>query len=658
MRLQIFILILILWTQAWASYAVAADSETTLNLKDADIRALISSVSEMTGKNFVVDPRVKGKVTLISSSPTSTEHVYDIFLSVLKVHGYAAIPGGDVIKIVPDTDAKQDNIRTITATDQAQGDATITRIIEVQNVNASQLIPILKPLMPQQAYLGAHQDSNVLIISDSAANVNRMMSIIRRIDRVSDQGLEVITIEHARASDLVKVLTSLQRATGKGSPSTQTPISMVADERTNSILLSGDPQSRLQYRALITHLDTPGEQQGNTEVIYLRYALAKNLVEVLKGIGTHQATQQGGANTPSQTRNLFQIQADEATNALVITAPPELMRSLKSVIAKLDIRRAQVLVEGIIAEVSNDRALELGVEWQSAQPNNGLFGITNLPLSNGTGSSIWSFPGSVGSGLSLGYFRGGELRALLKAFASDGTTNILSTPTLMTLDNEKATIHIGENVPFVTGQYSSTANGGENPFQTIERHDVGIKLSVTPQINEGDTVKLVIDQEVSDVKGGTSGTGLTTNKRTISTTVLVDNNQTIVLGGLIKDDLQDNTEKVPLLGDIPVVGQLFRSQRTSLIKSNLMVFLRPVIIRDESTGSLLTETKYRSIESMQLRQIKQGRSFFKPDEVPNLQKLHNDTEPKRETPAPVGDIRIEDIPVESKPTPETALFSD
>ncbi|MET0105360.1 MAG: secretin N-terminal domain-containing protein [Sedimenticola sp.] len=255
----------------------AEESEMTLNLKDADIRALINSISGITGKNFVIDPRVKGRVTVISTTPTNRDHIYDIFLSVLKVHGYAAIPSGDVIKIVPDAAAKQESIDTTGNDDTLGGDATVTRIIEVKNINASQVVPILRPLMPQQAYMGAHPDSNVLIISDSAANVKRMASIVSRIDRVSDRGLEVITIEHARANDLVKVLTSLQRTTANAKPGTQAPVSLVADDRTNSILLSGDPQTRLQYRALISHLDTPGEQQGNTEVIYLRYALAKTL---------------------------------------------------------------------------------------------------------------------------------------------------------------------------------------------------------------------------------------------------------------------------------------------------------------------------------------------------------------------------------------------
>ncbi|MET0083745.1 MAG: type II secretion system secretin GspD [Sedimenticola sp.] len=618
----------------------AEESEMTLNLKDADIRALINSISGITGKNFVIDPRVKGRVTVISTTPTNRDHIYDIFLSVLKVHGYAAIPSGDVIKIVPDAAAKQESIDTTGNDDTLGGDATVTRIIEVKNINASQVVPILRPLMPQQAYMGAHPDSNVLIISDSAANVKRMASIVSRIDRVSDRGLEVITIEHARANDLVKVLTSLQRTTANAKPGTQAPVSLVADDRTNSILLSGDPQTRLQYRALISHLDTPGEQQGNTEVIYLRYALAKNLVDVLKGIGSHQANQQSGNTSSVQANNLFHIEADETTNALVITAPPALMTSLKSVITRLDIRRAQVMVEGIIAEVSYDRAKELGIEWQTDLTTEGYYGLTNLPLSTGTGSNRSDFPGSTGSGLSLGYFSNGGLRAILKAVASDGNTNILSTPALMTLDNEKATIHIGENVPFVTGQYTNTSSGSENPFQTIERHDVGIKLSVTPQINEGDTVKLIIDQEVSNVKSGTSGTGLTTNKRTISTTVLVDNNQTIVLGGLIKDDLQENTEKVPLLGDIPIFGQIFRSQRASLVKTNLMVFLRPVIIRDESTGTLLTQRKYSNLESMQTLQAEQANSIFVPEEIPKMGSLEENTYSDTQEPAPVREISI------------------
>ncbi len=598
----------------------AADETFSLNLNNADIRALISTVSEMTGKNFIVDPRVKGKVTIISASPSNRDQIYEIFLSVLKVHGFTVVPSGQIIKIVPDTVAKQDSIRTIVATEDGS-DEPVTRVIELQHISAAQLIPVLRPLLPQQAHLAAHADSNTLIISDSSANVTRITHLVERIDRVGSPEVEVITLQYANAADLVQVLNSLRQGIQQGKATAQQPV-MVADQRTNSILLGGDPTTRLELRTLITHLDTPMLNEGNTEVIYLRYAKAKDLVTVLKGVGAQHKDMAGEGKAPSKTEGEFDIQADESTNALVVTAPPALMRSLKSVINQLDIRRAQVHIEAIIAELTDDKAVEFGVEWQTGTPTDihtSAFADTRLPITSAVSSGIGTFPGSIGSGFSLGFFRNGDLRALIKAFASDGDTNILSTPSLVTLDNEEASIHVGKNVPFVTGQYSTTTGSDPvtNPFQTIERHDVGIKLNVLPQINEGDTIKLKIEQEVSSVDTTTSGAGLQTNKRNINTTVLVDDKQTIVLGGLIKDDLKETESKVPLLGDIPVLGLLFKNTRSSLEKTNLMVFLRPEIIRDQRTGNQLTQSKYSYIRQLQ-EDMQAGGVKLMPKQQPSL----------------------------------------
>lgn len=590
-RLQLIFLLFILCGPLWA------EGTLTLNLNNADIRVLINTVSEMTGKNFIVDPRVKGKVTVISSTPSNRDHIYEIFLSVLKVHGFAVVPSGDINKIVPNTIAKQDNIRTITQTQTHRTDETVTRVISVKHVMASQLVPILRPLMPQQAHLGVHADSNTLIISDSIANMERVISIVRRIDRLGSNEVEILPLQHANAADLVQVLTSLRNTKQQGkAPPGQQPI-LVADPRTNSILLGGNPDLRLELRALIAHLDSPIAVEGQTEVVYLRYAQAKDLVTVLQGIGTKQLEAEKEVKKGAQAKPQFDIQADEATNALVITAPPLIMRSLKQVINQLDIRRAQVYIEAVIAELTDGKAVELGVEWQTASPastdttpgGKGFDAQSLLPFSN------------AGKGFSLGYYTGGNLRAAVRAYANDADTNILSTPSLLTLDNEKATIHVGQNVPFLTGQYTTTgSDAAATPFQTIERHDVGIKLTVTPQINEGDTIKLQIEQEVSSVSDSTTGSDLITNKRTLETTILVDDKQTIVLGGLIKDDLTESVSKVPLLGDIPILGLLFRNTYTKADKTNLMIFLRPEIIRDRRTSLQLTNSKYDYIRNLQM----------------------------------------------------------
>jgi len=347
--------------------APAYAAEVTLNLKDADISALISTVAEVTDRNFIIDPRVKGKVTVISSRPMDSDEVYQVFLSILKVHGFAAVPSGEVIKIVPDVNAKQDGIPTANDGSPGRGDEMVTRVVQVDNVAAAQLVPILRPLVPQQGHLAAYPATNVLIISDRANNVERLLTIIRRIDQVSDSEIEVITLQFASAVEVVRVLTSLKRATpaAKGAAAAAGGGQvLVADERTNSVLLSGDRASRLRMRAIISHLDTPLDTGGNTDVIYLRYATAADIVDTLLGVGKieEQEAQQGKGKVTAP-KGAFDIQADEATNALVITAPPDIMRTLKHVISQLDIRRAQVLVEAVIAEVSEDTARELGVQW-------------------------------------------------------------------------------------------------------------------------------------------------------------------------------------------------------------------------------------------------------------------------------------------------------
>jgi general secretion pathway protein D len=631
MLLRYFAICLLLFNFAVA-HATDQEPNITLNLNEVDIRAFIATVSESTGKNFIIDPRVNGKVTVVSAQPVSADRLYDIFLSVLKVHGFTAVPSGDAIKIIPSVAAKQDTIPAITTPDDYDSDKLITRVVQINHEDAAQLVPILRPLLAKHAHLAAHPNSNTLIITDSSTNTDRIEQIIHRLDKANNQDIEVIPLRNSLASELTSTLHSLiQSAPNNGKSATKTP-TLIADERTNSLILSGDSSWRRNIRLLIAQLDAPISNEDNTEVIYLQHATATELMEVLKGVGDQQLEAQKKSKKAKAKDSRFDIRADEATNALVVTAPPFLMRSLKSVIEKLDIRRAQVQIEAIIAELRNDKSVELGVEWQSKTRDTGTVAGTNLPLTSSVGSSILSYPSTVGSGISLGYFRGGDLRALVRAFASDGDTNILSTPSLVTLDNEEASIHVGQNVPFVTGQYTSgDSNGGENPFQTIERHDVGVKLNVTPHINEGDTIKLKIEQEVSSVDTKSDVDGLVTNKRIIQTTILVDNEEVIVLGGLMEDSLSENQSKVPLLGDIPLLGSLFQSRRTAFEKKNLMVFLRPEIIRDRADNARLTGKIYTQIRQLQQSAKNRGIFLMPKEKSPVLPQIDGSEQEPEET---------------------------
>ncbi len=613
----------------------------TLNLNDADIRAFIATVSEVTGKNFIIDPRVKGRVTIVFATPTSPDNVYEIFLSVLRVHGFAAIPSGDAIKIVPDTDAKQEGIPTVLSEQPSSGDTLMTRVVQVNHADATQLSTILRPLLPQKAHIAAHSGSNTLVITDTATNVNRIVDIIHRIDQANNYGISIIKLKHARAETLVHTLKDLAKNTPAASKDPGQMQSITADERTNSLILYGDPSWRTNVRDTIAQLDRPIENEGNTTVIYLKYAKAKPLAEVLRGVGDKMLkSKQGNSNLPG-TAPMFDIQADESTNALVLTAPPNLTASLQSVINKLDIRREQVHIEAIIVELRDDKTVELGVSWQTSMSDRNAFAA-----SQPSGSLSSSFPGVIGSGLSLGYIADGSIRGILKALVSDGDTNILSTPSLVTLDNEEASIHVGQNVPFVTGQYTNNdSNAGANPFQTIERHDVGIKLNVTPHINEGRTVELKIDQEVSSVDKDSTIEGLTTNKRTINTTVLVDDGEIIVLGGLIDNALSETASKVPLLGDIPVLGNLFRSRSTEYEKKNLMVFLRPRILRNENANRQLADDEYMRIRGQQRQTWKYGIKHMPGEEPPLLPDMQPSILPVLQQedatiPAPVDEIDL------------------
>lgn len=607
---------------AMASVAWAQQPVSTLNWRDADIRQVAEAVSSVTGKNFLIDPRVTGRVTLLSPTPLGPDALYEAFLSILQVHGYVAIDSGDLVKIIPDATARQ--FPTTIGMDGAAGpDDLATQVIQLRNVGATQLVPILRPLIPQYGHLVAHAGSNMLIISDRAANVSRMVAIIRRIDQASDEDIEVVPLQHASAAEIVRVMTALtQTPRADGAPVTT---SLVADARTNSVLIGGDRNERLRLRTLIAHLDTPLDEGGDTQVRYLRYADAEELATKLQQHATGQAQAAAGAQgaaAGAATGQDISVWADTQTNAIVVNAPPKMMRSLMQIVDKLDIRRAQVLVEAIIVEVIVDKQNELGTSIAvEGSGSDAPIAVTNFPdflagvvqLGSAASGSVTDPSGLIGEGGTIGVGRitddGVSFAAILSAVEGAADTNLISTPSLVTTDNEEATLNVGQEVPFVTGSFTNTGGtgGSVNPFQTIQRQQIGVKLSITPQINEGNSMVLDLSQEISSIAQSAAGAvDLITNQRIVETTVIVDDGEILVLGGLLEDVLRESDQRVPVLGRIPLLGNLFRSRRTEKIKTNLMIFIRPTILRDSATTALETDQKYNLIRSVQ--QGRQGDS--------------------------------------------------
>ena len=607
------------------------------NYREADLRQVIEAVGEVTGRNFLVDPRVTGQVTFLSYSPMSPEAFYEAFLATLQIHGFIAVESDNVTRIVPDATARIHPGLTA----ETAGDRVVTQVVQLTNVGAAQLVPILRPLIPQFGHLAAHPGSNTLIIVDRGSNVDRMLSIIGRMDQDSDEEIEVIRLENASAGEVVAMLAALdQGAVTEGIPAMQ----IAADDRTNSILLSGPIDRRLRYRALIAHLDTPSGEAGNTQVRYLNYASAEDLATNLQSQFGGLAAGEGGA---AERVNIW---ADAGTNSLIINAPARITQDMNSVIDRLDIRRAQVQVDAIIVEVSENRASELGVTWavQGAQSDSPIGGTNFSATAPGIlqlgGAAAGAAAGEAANQLgaltqlpdglltAVGRIRdsGTSWAALLTALAGDSATNIIATPTIVTLDNEEAEISVGSTVPFLSGQFTNTgaATGSVNPFQTINRSDVGTRLAITPQINEGSGVKLLIDQETSSISEDSRAVDLVTDTRRITTSVFVDDGSILVLGGLIDDQLREVEQRVPVLGRIPGIGALFRSRSTELEKTNLMVFIRPTILRDSVEAAFQTNAKYRYIRDLQIQQSEQNVPLMSDAERPMLPELEEaQTEP-------------------------------
>lgn len=595
----------------------------TLNLQNADIATLIATVSEVTGRNFIVDPRVQGKVTVVSARPLRDDEVYQVFLSVLKVHGFVAVPAGSVVKILPEAEGR-------TRASGSGSDEIVTRVIPVRNVPAETLVPVLRPLLPQFAHLAAQADSNALVISDTVGNVSRIEQVIRRMDVGANAEIEVVTLQHASAVDVANTITATQSGqAGGGAPR------IVAEERTNSVLLSGDKSARQRLRQVVKRLDRPTRGSGNTQVLRLRFAKAEDLVPVLEGITDGTAMSRQGEGDGANLAKRTTILAEPAMNALIITTTPSHMATLKAVVAQLDLRRNQVLVEAIIADMSIDKAKQFGVQWRvPTDPNNtGPIGGTNF-TGGGTAASLAALasnPLGVGAGLSLGIIDGlfefngqqfANFALLVRALASDASTNVLSTPSVVTVDNRPAEIVVAQNVPFITGQFTNAADSGAtNPFQTIERQDVGIILRVRPQVNNGEELLLEIEQEVSRIAPATSVTtaavDLVTNKRSLRTAVMVEDGKVLVLGGLMNDNVQQSREKVPVLGDVPLLGRLFSFDNTGLDKRSLMVFLRTTILK-EGVGKRVTAERYEDTRIRQQERQAEGVNMMPEESSPVL----------------------------------------
>jgi general secretion pathway protein D len=633
----------VLWLGLGA--VVASAQDWTVNLKETDIQELIKFVAEATDTTIVVDPKVKGTVRVVSAKPVSKDELYDLFLSILDVHGYTAVRSGNVVRVIQSKDARSSPVR-VQSGKLEPTDEYITQVIRLENISAAKLIPVLRPLVPQQAHMAAYAPANAIIISDVAANIERIRSIIKDMDLGAVSQTEIITLKFAVAEDIVRILDELNKTEAKQAGAPEPEVLLVADKRTNSVLVSGDELERARMRKLISHLDTPLEQSGNIKVVYLEYADAVSIADVLTRVMQNISKLEPGDKKGRQSnKSSATVEADEGTNALIITAEADEMISLEAVIQRLDIRRAQVLVEAIIAELEITDGQDLGVQWlfqdsggafgsNIVDGNNraqgiadGLFPPGLTPTPDGGDDGDPSLLGALAStpGLSLGWGQlGGDLdiAVILNALNSQTNANILSTPSLLTLDNQEAYITVGQEVPFVTGSYSSTGgvSSPNNPFQTIERENVGITLTVTPHINSGDSVVLDISQEVSSLTGALSllASDLVTNTRKIETKILAGDARTVVLGGLIKEDMQDGQQKVPFLGDIPWLGRLFRSDSVSMTQSNLLIFIKPTIIREDAELDGATAEKYRYIRAQQLIRLDAGIEFLDEQDIPVL----------------------------------------
>jgi len=609
----------------------------TLNFVNADIEGVVKAVGEITGKNFVLDPRVKGTVNIISAKPMSRALVYQVFLSAMRLQGFSAVEERGLVMIVPEAEAKAHRSPTLAPEERSRGGGDIiqTQVFRLKHESANLLVPVLRPLITTNNSITAYQNNSTLVITDYASNLQRIEKIIDSIDQPNDSDSIILPLQYASALDVAQTISRLIADPAQAAADPTHRVTISADARSNSVLAHAGDRSRLvRVRQLVAMLDTPTSAGGNIHVIYLKNAQAVKLAEVLRAIHsgdaaigqTPSAAPATGSSPLGQAPAVAQssasrpgiVQADAATNSIIITAPDAIYNNLRAVVEKLDVRRAQVYVEALIAEVTADKTAEFGIQWQNLT---GLgkstaqgFGGTNFGTAAQNIAGIASNPAAVGHGLNIGVVKGSiklpgvagaeilNIGLLVRALEADANANILSTPTLLTLDNEEAKIVIGQNVPFITGSYAvSAAATTPTPFQTVERKDVGLTLRIKPQISEGGAVRLQIFQEVSNVLDSTNASGVITRKRSVESTVLVDDGQIVVIGGLIEDSVKDGVEKIPGLGDIPILGGLFKYNTRSRSKTNLMVFLKPTLIRSAASADSLSSDRYDYILGEQVK---------------------------------------------------------
>ncbi len=642
-------------TAALLTQQSAWSEQYAANFKGTDIQEFINIVGKNLNKTIIVDPTIRGKINVRSYDMLNDEQYYQFFLNVLQVYGYAVVElENNVIKVIKDKDTKTSSIRVADDNTPGLGDEMVTRIVALYNTEAKQLAPLLRQLNDNAGggNVVNYDPSNVLMITGRANVVNKLVEIVRRVDKQGDTEVQVVPLEYASAGEMVRIIDTLYRASANQAQLPGQAPKVVADERINAVVVSGDERSRQRVVELIHRLDAEQASTGNTKVRYLRYAKAEDLVEVLTGFAQKLEGKDGAAPAPGSAggkrRNEINIMAHEDTNALVISAEPDQMRTLESVINQLDIRRAQVLVEAIIVEVAEGDDVGFGIQWATEAGGGTQF--NNLgPTIGEIGAGIWAAQDQkasqtcTGSGdnltctqnpdtkgditllaQALGKVNGmawgvtmGDFGALVQAVSSDTNSNVLATPSITTLDNQEASFIVGDEVPILTGAQNST-NGNSNPFQTVERKEVGVKLKVVPQINEGNAVKLTIEQEVSGINGKTN-VDVTFATRRLTTTVMADSGQIVVLGGLINEEVQESVQKVPFLGDIPILGHLFKSSSSGKKKKNLMVFIKPTIIRDGVTMEGIAGRKYNYFRALQLEQQERGINLMPNTNVPMLE---------------------------------------
>ena len=586
--------------QIKATQPSADSADVRINMNNAEIRSVIQWVAEKTNKNFIIDPRVKGRISVLSNQPMSMDQAYQVFLTALDVYGFAAVESGNNVKIIPNAQARSAGLPIVETFNNPEADNSelVLHVIKVNNISANEVVTILRPLVPQTGHLGAFPSSNSVIIADRANNINRLSKLVSYIDSTGDLDIEVIQLTHATADDVVSVLQPLLK-TGKAA-SDVTGINFATDARSNSILMTGNEDKRALVRDLIDSLDRPLQGTGNTKVVFLNYIDADEIKPILDGMTGSISKDEKNVSLVDADIN---IQSSETNNALIITAPPSILESIETVITELDVKRSQVMIEAIIVEVTDSFSNTLEILWGTSPTLSGGVSSANLLGSTTSTLAVSDNPGAalVQSGLNWGFFRNGSLRSLLHAVASDNNNNVLSTPSIITIDNEEAEILVGSNVPFVTGSQTSAATSTNNPFRTIQREDIGITLKITPKVSKQRTITLAVEQEVESVREEqiSAAQDLITDKRSIKTNVLVDDGTILVLGGLIEDRTTRNQTKVPLLGDIPLLGRFFSSDTKTTRKQNLMVFIKTTIIDDLSLAEKKTRESYNDIRDKQ-----------------------------------------------------------